>query len=172
MKFIDIRRTRVIAWLVLFLFANAHAQSATDSDNVIGAGSKVAIEFTIYLEDGSVFGGNEGGAPLEYEHGDGQLPPGLEAALVGLKADDRKKVELSPEEGYGQVNPEAFSDVAIDRVPADARRVGAILVVSDQSGNRRYVRVHEVGAETITIDLNHPLAGKMITFDVRVLTVE
>lgn len=160
------------SWLMLSVFTTAQAQTATDSSKVIVEGSKVAIEFTIYLEDGSVFGGNEGSDPLRFEQGQGQLPPGLEAALVGLKADDRKRVELSPEEGYGAVNPEAFSDVEIDRIPADARSVGSILIVNDANGNRRYVRVHEVHEEKVVVDLNHPLAGQSVTFDVHVLTVD
>ncbi|HEX9583016.1 MAG TPA: FKBP-type peptidyl-prolyl cis-trans isomerase [Gammaproteobacteria bacterium] len=172
MKFDIIRQVHRLAWITLLISAGAPAQTATDSPVMIGEGSKVAIEFTIYLEDGSVFGGNEGDTPLEYEQGDGRLPPGLETALVGLKADDRKKVTLSPEQGYGPVNPEAFSDVAIERIPSEARRTGAILIVSDQNGNRRYVRVHEVQEEKVIVDLNHPLAGKVVTFDVHVLTVE
>ena len=172
MKFDDLRQLPRIICLVLLIPVGAWAQTTTDTSAMIGDGSKVAIEFTIYLEDGSVFGGNEGDAPLNYEHGDGQLPPGLESALVGLKADDRKEVTLSPDQGYGPVNPEAFSDVAIDRIPADAQKVGAILIVSDQNGNRRYVRVHEVHEEKVVVDLNHPLAGKVITFDVHVLSVE
>lgn len=172
MKFNQIRNMPGIVLFTLLVSAGAQAQTATDSPNMIDDGSKVAIEFTIYLEDGSVFGGNEGDAPLEYEQGNGQLPPGLETALVGLKADDRKKVTLSPVQGYGPVNPEAFSDVAIERIPSDARKAGAILVVSDQNGNRRYAKVHEVQEEKVVIDLNHPLAGKVITFDVHVLAVD
>lgn len=172
MKLDEMRCLPRIAWLTLLVSITAPAQTATDSSGVIGDGSKVAIEFTIYLEDGSVFGGNEGEAPLNYKQGDGQLPPGLESALAGLKADDRKKVELSPEEGYGPVNPEAYSDVPIDRIPADARNVGAILIVSDDGGNRRYVKVHEIHEEKVVIDFNHPLAGKSVTFDVHVITVE
>ena len=172
LKLVNVRRVSWIAWLTLFISVTTQAQTTTDSAAVIGDGSKVAIEFTIYLEDGSVFGGNEGEAPLEYQQGDGRLPPGLESALTGLKADDRKKVKLSPEQGYGPVNPEAFSDVAIDRIPADARKVDAILIVGDQAGNRQYVRVHEVHEDKVVIDYNHPLAGKNITFDVHVLTVE
>ncbi|HSS66467.1 MAG TPA: FKBP-type peptidyl-prolyl cis-trans isomerase, partial [Gammaproteobacteria bacterium] len=123
---------------LIFINAGALAQTADDKAAVISEGSKVAIEFTIYLGDGSVFGGNSESDPLVYEQGQGQLPSGLENALFGLKADERKKVTLAPEEAYGPVNPEAFVDVEIDRIPEDARTVGAGLVVNDPNGNRRF----------------------------------
>ena len=156
----------------LFVTNGALAQTAADEAAVISEGNKVAIEFTIYLEDGSVFGGNTESDPLIYQQGQGQIPAALENALAGLKADDRKKVTLAPEQAYGPVNPDAFVDVEIDRIPEDARTVGAGLIVNDPSGNRRFVKVHEIKEDVIVIDLNHPLAGKEVTFDVHVLTVE
>lgn len=162
----------LLTFAALSTNAAVFAQTAADEATVIAEGSRVAIEFTIYLEDGTVFGGNEGGEPLVYEQGEGQLPGRLEDALVGLKVDDRKKVTLAPEEAYGPVNPEAFVDVEIDRIPEDARTVGAGLMVNDPNGNRRYVKVHEIKEDIVVIDLNHPLAGKEVTFDVRVLTVD
>lgn len=159
------------AFATLLMSVGVLAQTGADKPAKIAVGNNVAIEFTIYLEDGSVFGGNEGGEPLVYEQGKGEIPSGLESALVGLKADERKKVTLTPEEAYGPVNPSAFVDVERDRIPEDARSVGAVLTVDDPNGNRRFVRVHEVKADTIIIDLNHPLAGKQVTFDVHVLMV-
>ncbi|MDH3317080.1 MAG: FKBP-type peptidyl-prolyl cis-trans isomerase [Gammaproteobacteria bacterium] len=160
------------AFATLLLNVGVLAETGADKSAKISEGSKVAIEFTIFLKDGSVFGGNEGGDPLVYEQGKGEIPSGLETALVGLKVDERKKVTLTPEEAYGPVNPAAFVDVERDRIPEDARSVGAVLMVNDPNGNRRFVRVHEVKADTVIIDLNHPLAGKQVTFDVHVLTVE
>jgi FKBP-type peptidyl-prolyl cis-trans isomerase 2 len=152
--------------------AGVLAQTAEDLTASIAEGSKVALQFTIYLEDGSVFGGNSESDPLVYEQGQGQLPSGLEDALVGLKADDRKRVTLAPEDAYGPVNPQAFVDVEVDRIPEDARTVGAGLIVNDPNGNRRFVRVHEIREDIVVIDLNHPLAGKEVTFEVHVLNVE
>lgn len=167
-------RSLVAAISLAAVFSNAGvlAQSTQDETVSIAEGSKVALQFTIYLEDGSVFGGNSESDPLLYEQGQGQLPSGLEDALVGLRADDRKRITLAPNEAYGPVNPEAFVDVEIDRIPEDARTVGAGLIVNDPNGNRRFVRVHEIKDDSIVIDLNHPLAGKEVTFDVHVLTVE
>ncbi len=164
--------TTLFALAAFFSSGAVFAQTAGDKSAMIAEGKTVAIEFTIYLEDGSVFGGNEGGEPLVYEQGEGHIPAGLETALVGLKADERKKVTLAPDEAYGPINPEAFVDVETDRIPEDARTVGSVLMVNDPNGNRRYVRVHEIKEDKIVIDLNHPLAGQAVTFDVHVLTVE
>ena len=161
-----------ISLAAIFNVAGVLAQTTENGPASIAEGSKVALQFTIYLEDGSVFGGNSDNDPLRYEQGQGQLPSGLENALLGLKADDRKRVTLAPEEAYGPVNPEAFVDVEVERIPEDARTVGAGLMVNDPNGNRRFVRVHEIKDDVIVIDLNHPLAGKEVTFDVHVLTVE
>jgi FKBP-type peptidyl-prolyl cis-trans isomerase 2 len=157
---------------MIFINAGVLAQTSLDKTAVISEGSKVSIEFTIYLADGSVFGGNSVSDPLIYEQGKGQLPSGLENALVGLKADERKKVTLAAEDAYGPVNPDAFVDVEIDRIPEDARTVGAGLMVNDPNGNRRFVKVHDIKEDIIVIDLNHPLAGQEVTFDVHVLTVD
>lgn len=162
----------LVTFAAIFINAGALAQTSEGETAAIAEGSKVALEFTIYLEDGSVFGGNSESEPLVYEHGQGTLPSGLEDALVGLRADDRKKVTLAPVEAYGPVNPDAFVDVEIDRIPQDARTVGAGLIVNDPNGNRRFVKVHEIKEDIIVIDLNHPLAGREVTFDVHVLTVE
>lgn len=165
------RLVSVLPLVALLITTGVPAQTSEDK-TAISEGTKVAIEFTIYLEDGSVFGGNSESDPLIYQQGQGQIPAELENALVGLKADDRKKVTLTPEQAYGPVNPEAFVDVEIDRIPEDARTVGAGLIVNDPSGNRRFVKVHEIKEDVIVIDLNHPLAGHEVTFDVHVLTVE
>jgi FKBP-type peptidyl-prolyl cis-trans isomerase 2 len=161
-----------VALGIIFINAGVLAQASEGKTTVISEGSKVSIKFTIYLADGSVFGGNSENDPLIYEQGQGQLPPGLENALVGLKADERKKITLAPEDAYGPVNPGAFVDVEMDRIPEDARTVGAGLMVNDPNGNRRFVKVHEIKEDIIVINLNHPLAGEEVTFDVHVLTVD
>lgn len=159
-----------IAALVIGM--SVQAQTESGEPKTISPGSTVSIEFTIYLEDGSTFGSTDDTEPFTYEQGQGQIPPGLEEALVGLKADDHKKVTLAPEDAYGPVNPEAFVDVQIDRIPEEARNKGARLMVRGPNGSTRTVKVHEVREDVVVIDLNHPLAGKSVTFDVRVLTVE
>lgn len=143
-----------------------------EDQTLIENGRTVAIEYVLTLDDGSVASTNVGQAPLNFTQGEGQILPGLESALNGMKSGEQKAVSLSAEEGYGVVNPEAFVKVPIDLIPEDAREAGTMLVGRDPSGNERYVRVHEVDEEQIVIDQNHPLAGETLHFKITVISVE
>ncbi len=131
----------------------------------------IAIEYTVFLDDGSKVDSNVGDDPLVYESGKSQILPALEEALDGLAQGESTKVTLSPEDAYGPVREDAFQEVDTSAIPEAAREVGAALVAEDESGDQRQVRVHEVRGETTVIDLNHPLAGETLTFDVRVVEV-
>lgn len=141
---------------------------------VVKDGSKVGIEYTLKLDDGSVANSSDGGEPLVYEQGSGQILPALEQSLAGLAVGEEKKVTLSAEEGYGPVREELYQTVGSDQIPEDARSVGTPLVAEDSEGRQRPVRVHEVRAEAaeIVLDLNHPLAGKALLFEVKILSIE
>lgn len=139
---------------------------------VIEDGRTVSLEYTLTLDDGTQADGNVGGEPLKYEHGARQIVPGLEQALAGMKVNETKKVTVSPEEGYGQVNPALIQEVEAELVPEDARHAGAQLVSEDGAGNRRLIRVQEVRGERILLDMNHPLAGKTLQFDIKILGIE
>lgn len=139
---------------------------------MIKDGASVSIEYTLKLDDGSVADSNVGQEPLAYEQGKRQILPALEDELVGLAVGDQKNVTLSPEQGYGPVNPEAYQEVPLEVIPEDAREVGTQLVSTDGAGNRRVVRVHEVREEAVVLDLNHPLAGQTLHFDIRVIGIE
>jgi len=139
---------------------------------MIEKGKTVSLEYTLTLEDGTVADTNVGDEPLTYEHGSEEILPALEKALAGLSVDDTKKVTLTPEEGYGPHDPEAFQTVESDLIPEDARKPGSFLVARDDDGNEQQVRVHEVGDEGVVLDLNHPLAGETLKFEVKILGVE
>ncbi len=139
---------------------------------MIQQGSKVSIEYTLKLEDGSTADTNVGGNPLTYEQGKGEILPALENELLGLKPEDTKQVELAPESGYGAVNPEAFQRVPVTMVPEDARRKGAQLVAQAPDGAQMMVRVDRIEDSEAVLDLNHPLAGRTLHFDVRIVAVE
>jgi FKBP-type peptidyl-prolyl cis-trans isomerase 2 len=138
----------------------------------VADGRKVSIEYTLVLDDGSTADSNVGEAPLVYQQGAEQILPALEAALEGLAVNDTRKVTLAPEQGYGPVDPKATKQVPIAEIPEAARKVDAVLIGVDAEGNQRPVRVRKVDAEQVTLDLNHPLAGRTLTFDVKVVKVE
>jgi FKBP-type peptidyl-prolyl cis-trans isomerase 2 len=111
---------------------------------------------------------NADGYPIKYRQGDGKLLPALEAALVGLAAGDEKSVTLPPEDTY-PVNQDAFREVPLEQVPEDVRQVGAVF---RPTGSRASIRVAEINGGTAVLDFNHPLAGKTLTYDISVLSVE
>ena len=138
----------------------------------VNTGRTVSIEYTLKLDDGRTVDTNVGNDPLVYEEGKQQILPALEKSLQGLGIDTRKAVTLSPEQGYGVVNPQAFQPVPIDLVPADARKVGTRLIVQGPEQRQLPARVHEVNETEVILDFNHPLAGETLHFDVLILDVK
>lgn len=145
---------------------------ATTATPAIEAGSKVSLEYTLTDDNGAVIDSNKGKPALTYTQGTQAIVPGLEKALAGMRTGDEKQVTVPPAEGYGDVDPSAVAEVSKTLIPADALTVGAELVARNAQGATRLVRVKEVKAETVVIDLNHPLAGKTLHFAVKVLGVE
>jgi len=139
---------------------------------VIEDGRKVAIEYTLKLDDDRTADTNVGEEPLVYQQGAQEILPAVEREVSGMQVDETREFVLPPEDGYGAVNPELRQEVRADVVPEQARQEGAELVSSDGSGNRRVVRVHEVHDDRIVLDLNHPLAGQNLHFRVKVVGIE
>jgi len=135
-------------------------------------GKRISIEYTLVLDDGTEADSNVGGDPLVYEQGTQQILPALETALAGLAVNDRKKITIPPADGYGDVDPKAFREVPLEEIPEEARKVDAMLIGIDAQGNKMPVRVQKVGEKMATLDLNHPLAGRTLTFDVKILKIE
>lgn len=136
---------------------------------MIETGKTVEFEYTLSLRDGSVVQSNAGGEPFQYVHGENQILPALEAELHGLEVDEEKEVELAASDAYGELNPDAFQEVALGQIPEGARRVGAELRAEGFEGP---IRVEEVRDETVLLNFNHPLAGKALTFNIKVLSIE
>jgi len=138
--------------------------------NVIKKGSAVKLHYTLSV-DGVILDSSPEGDPLAYVQGSGQIIPGLEKELEGLKAGDKKEVTVTPEEGYGPVDPNAFQKVpkaAFENSPG--LKIGDI--VSGQLGEQTFnAIVAQISSEEITLDFNHPLAGKMLRFAVEVVEV-
>ncbi len=133
---------------------------------------KISLEYTVFLEDGTQVDTNIGEEPLMFVLGSNQVFPALESELLGLKIGDTKKITLNPEDAYGFVVPEAFREVDLEAVPDQFRFVGAVLGVQDPSGGVFPIRVHEIKEEKVTLDFNHPLAGKTLQFQVKVVGVD
>jgi FKBP-type peptidyl-prolyl cis-trans isomerase SlyD len=151
----------------------AEAQPKVEAASpTIEIGATVQLEYTLTDDGGEVLDSNKGGTPLTYTQGQQQIIPGLEKALDGMREGEERKVTVKPAEGYGEVDPNAITEVPKERIPADALSVGKELVAQSQGGERRVVRIKEIKDNTVIIDLNHPLAGKTLLFDVKVLGVQ
>jgi FKBP-type peptidyl-prolyl cis-trans isomerase 2 len=157
---------------VALLLAALGCGGDASGEKAIGPGSQVAIEFSMSLEDGTVLDANVGAEPLRFEVGSGSVLPGLELALQGLRAGEEKHIVLYPEQAYGMPRPDAVETVPIARIPKDHRAVDAVVEGEGPGGERRRFRVREVREDVVVLDTNHPLAGKTLTFDVKVLSVE
>ena len=140
-----------------------HAQS----DVAIADGMKVSLEYTLTLPDKSVADSNVGQAPITFLQGAHEIVPGLEKALDGMKAGQKRRIDVAAQDAYGPYNNKLRQSVDKDKLPKDVK-VGDIL----QAADNRLVKVLEVNEKKVLIDLNHPLAGKTLTFDVNIIKVE
>ena len=133
--------------------------------------SKVKVHYTGRLEDGTIFDTSiaEGREPLEVELGLGQLIKGFESGLIDMVEGDKKTIELSVEDSYGEPNPDFINEVPRANVP-EGIQVGESLQGNGPQGPVN-VQVIAVNEETVTLDANHPLAGKKLIFDLEVVSI-
>ena len=139
---------------------------------MIRNGSVVRFEYTLSGENGEVIESNKGKDPVTYTHGQHEVIPGLENELSGMKVNEEKNICLQPEEAYGAVDPKGFKEVPKTEIPAAAIEVGTPLSARSSEGEDVIIRVHEVKQKTVILDFNHPLAGKTLNFDVKVIDIE
>jgi FKBP-type peptidyl-prolyl cis-trans isomerase SlyD len=129
----------------------------------------VTIDYTLTV-DGEVLDSSEEEGPLEYLQGHQNIIPGLERELAGMKVGGSKNVTVAPEDGYGDVDQEAIMDVPLSEFPEEVPlEKGFELEVTDKDGDIMLAKIVEVGETTVKLDTNHPLAGKTLHFDVKVV---
>ena len=139
---------------------------------MIKNGSVVSFEYTLSDENGKLIESNKGEDPVTYTHGQHQIIPGLEKGLWGMDMNQEKNIRVQPEDAYGPVDPKGFKEVAKTEIPAQGLKVGTMLHARGPKGEDFSVRVHEIKEETVILDLNHPLAGKTLSFDIKVLNIQ
>jgi peptidylprolyl isomerase len=136
------------------------------------AGDTVAIHYTGTLADGSQFDSSEGRDPLRFTLGSGQIIAGLDAAITGMSQGEKKSVTIAAAEAYGDHRPEAVQAVPRAQIPAEIPlEVGGGLQVQTPEGQTIPVTVTSVTDEEVTLDANHPLAGKDLTFAVELVEI-
>lgn len=136
----------------------------------IKKGDKVKVEYTGKLENGQVFDSSEGKAPLEFTVGEGQLIKGFDNAVIGMKKGDEKEVKIPANEAYGEINPQLARKIPRASLPQDREpKVNMILVMKTADGHQLPARISAVDEKEVTLDLNHPLAGKTLIFKIKIV---
>ena len=141
-------------------------------ENVVKDGSVVSLQYSLSEENGDLIESNKGKDPLKYTHGNKQIVPGLEKEMTGMKVGGEKRVKVKPEDAYGLISPKAFQEVPREQIPANGLKVGATLSAKGPHGQEIPVRVHEIKEKTVVLDLNHPMAGKTLLFEIKILDVQ
>ena len=139
---------------------------------LIGDNSVVSMHYKLTDASGEVLDSSDGGEPLTYLHGAGNIIPGLENALVGKVAGDSLKVEVPPAEGYGEIRQELMQVVPREAFQGvEQLEPGMAFQAQGQDGSTRQIVVREINGDEIMVDGNHPLAGVDLHFDVQVVEV-
>ncbi|HZI03436.1 MAG TPA: peptidylprolyl isomerase [Archangium sp.] len=134
--------------------------------------SVVSLEYRLHLGDGQVVDESEPGQPLAYMHGRGQIVPGLEGQLEGMAAGESKKVVVPPAQGYGEHDPRGLQEVPREMFPPNANlQAGVTISAQTADGDVIPITIRELKGDKVVVDLNHPMAGKTLHFDITVREV-
>ena len=137
-------------------------------------GDKVVLHYVGTLDDGEQFDNSYNrGAPVEVEVGSGNLIVGFENAVIGMHVGQKKTVNLVKEDAYGDINPAAVVTVPKDGFPNDFPfdKKGVVVPLRNENGQEFFGRLKDVGEETVIVDLNHPMAGKNLNFDIELVGI-
>jgi FKBP-type peptidyl-prolyl cis-trans isomerase 2 len=137
------------------------------------SGDTVTVHYRGTLEDGSVFDSSEGRAPLLFTLGEGDVIPGFEAAVLGLEVGEKAVATIPPEEAYGPRYEEAVQDVPIDLFGEAAPEIGDVVSVIADDGTQLAATVSAISDDlmAVTLDFNHPLAGRTLTFEIELVEI-
>jgi FKBP-type peptidyl-prolyl cis-trans isomerase SlyD len=134
-------------------------------------GLVVSMEYSLHV-DGELIDTSIGHEPLEFLQGAGNIIPGLEDELYDLEIGEARNVIVAAEDGYGALDPDAFFDVPRDQFPTEIPlEIGVELQVQDEDGQPMMARIERVDDDNVRLDFNHPLAGKELVFDVKIVAL-
>jgi FKBP-type peptidyl-prolyl cis-trans isomerase 2 len=135
-------------------------------------GDSVKVHYTGKLKDGTVFDSSADRDPLEFKLGEGRVIPGFEKAVLGMNAGEKKTAEIGANDGYGPHRDELVAEVNRSVLPQDLEvQVGQQLQMNQPDGKTIVVEVTDVKTDSVTLDANHPLAGKDLTFEIELVEI-
>ncbi|HEY7532919.1 MAG TPA: peptidylprolyl isomerase [Nitrospiraceae bacterium] len=139
-------------------------------NKTVSNGKVISLEYTLKLEDGEVVDTNVGGDPLTYTQGANQIIRGVESAVEGMEVGQAKQAVVPPTEGYGESDPNSFAELPKDKLPQEIQ-IGTQLHGKDANGREIRPIVSDIKDDTVLLDFNHPLAGKTLYFDLKVVSI-
>jgi len=160
-----------ILFFYLIFFSNLQPAFA---DQVAKKGDKVSIEYEGSLEDGTVFDNSKShDKPFQFIVGSGQVIPGFDKAVIGMKLMEQKQITLQPTEAYGKINQKLTHKVLRSELPPEPEpKPGmGLMMGGGPGGSARRALITEVTKKHIVIDMNHPLAGKSLTFKIKLIKI-
>ena len=135
-------------------------------------GDKIRVHYTGRLEDGSEFDRSASDQPLEITVGENSVIEGFEQAVLGMTVGERKTVTIPPDQGYGPRRDEMMQEIDRSTIPEELElKLGARMEASGEE-TMLTLTVVEIGEKTVTLDANHPLAGKDLTFEIELLAID
>ena len=135
-------------------------------------GDMVKVAYSVKLEDGTVFDSTTEQEPFQFTLGLGQAIPAFENAVIGMKQGETKTERIAAQDGYGSYDESLVMEVNKDRFPSDFQfEAGQQLMIPDDSGEKNLVTVKEVRDTSILFDRNHPLAGKTLIIDIKLIEI-
>jgi FKBP-type peptidyl-prolyl cis-trans isomerase SlyD len=169
----DVRLPLLAALLAVFMLTSAAGAAEKTTDNrVVKDGQMISLRYTLKGADGKVIETNKDKEPLKYIHGQKMMIPGLEKELTGMKIGGEKNVTVKPEDAYGPVSKSAFQEIPKEKLPANGLKVGAMLTGQGPQGQPIQARVYKINEKTVILDFNHPMAGRTLNFDVKVVDIQ
>ena len=138
----------------------------------IGPDKEVTLHFALKLDNGDVVDSTFDKKPATFKVGDGNLLPGFEQAIYGLKAGDKRSLSISPEQGFGQGNPQNIQVMPRSQFQDMELSEGLLVIFNDAANAELPGVVKAFDDSQVTIDFNHPLAGKALSFDVEIIEVK
>jgi peptidylprolyl isomerase len=150
----------------------AAPEPEADTDKVVEQGDLVRVHYTGTLEDDSVFDTSRGREPLSFEAGAGDVIPGFDEGVLGMRVGETRRIVIPPEVGYGPWKPELLTQVERGAAGDSTVLPGMSVQVRTPDDELMEAVITEVGDDALTLDFNHPLAGKVLTFEVTVVGIE
>ncbi len=157
---------------VTLIFMTVFLTNSEAAEKKIENGKKVTFDYVLSI-DGQQLETSETTGPFEYIHGEGGIIKGLEKRIEGLKVGSEKTITVPSAEAYGPVRPNALREFPKSSFPENFEpKVGAIIQLQNQSGQKFPATIQEVKEDTVMLNLNHPLAGKDLQFDVKIVDIQ